>query len=49
MLFRDESAFTIGPNSGVVLDEFVYDPNTQTGKGTGYDAAGIVAGAKPLP
>ena len=32
MLFRDESAFTIGPNSDVVLDEFVYDPNTQTGK-----------------
>lgn len=32
MLFRDESAFTIGPNSDVVLDEFVYDPVTQTGK-----------------
>ena len=32
MLFRDESAFTIGPNSDVVLDEFVYDPNTRTGK-----------------
>lgn len=32
MLFRDESAFTVGPNSDVVLDEFVYDPNTQTGK-----------------
>lgn len=28
MLFRDESAFTIGPNSDVVLDEFVYDPDT---------------------
>ncbi len=32
MLFLDESALTIGPNSEVVLDEFVYDPNTKTGK-----------------
>ena len=31
MLFLDESALTIGPNSEVVLDEFVYDPNTKTG------------------
>jgi len=32
MLFLDESAFTIGPNSDVVLDEFVFDPSTGTGK-----------------
>ena len=29
MLFLDESALTIGPNSEVVLDEFIYDPNHQ--------------------
>ncbi len=28
MLFIDESAFTVGPNSEVVLDEFVFDPDT---------------------
>jgi hypothetical protein len=32
MLFLDESAFTVGPNSDVVLDEFVFDPNTGTGR-----------------
>ena len=32
MLFADQSALTIGPNSEVVLDEFVYDPDTKTGK-----------------
>jgi hypothetical protein len=32
MLFQDESALTIGPNSEVVLDEFVYDPTLKTGK-----------------
>ena len=32
LLFLDGSALTIGPNSDVVLDEFVYDPNTKTGK-----------------
>lgn len=32
MLFLDESAFTIGPNSDVVLDEFVFDPATGNGK-----------------
>ncbi len=31
MLFLDESALTIGPNSDMVLDEFVYDPDAQTG------------------
>jgi len=32
MLFLDESALTIGPDSSVVLDEFVFDPNAKTGK-----------------
>jgi hypothetical protein len=32
MLFLDESALTIGPNSNVTLDEFVYDPGAKTGK-----------------
>ncbi len=31
MLFVDESALTIGPDSEVVLDEFVYDPAAETG------------------
>jgi len=32
LLFVDGSALTIGPNSEVVLDEFVYDPASETGK-----------------
>jgi hypothetical protein len=32
LLFLDGSALTIGPNSEVVLDEFVYDPEAKTGK-----------------
>ncbi|MBI1777742.1 MAG: FecR domain-containing protein [Proteobacteria bacterium] len=32
MLFLDGSAFTVGPNAEVVLDEFVYDPSTEVGK-----------------
>ena len=32
MLFLDESAFSIGPDSDVVLDEFVYDANAGTSK-----------------
>ena len=32
MLFLDESALTIGPNSEVVLDEYVYDPEQKTGR-----------------
>ena len=31
LLFRDETALTIGPQSKVVLDRFVYDPATKTG------------------
>ena len=32
VLFLDKSAMTVGPNSDVTIDEFVYDPNTGTGK-----------------
>ena len=32
LLFLDGSALSIGPNSEVVLDEFVYDPVSKTGK-----------------
>jgi trimeric autotransporter adhesin len=32
LLFVDGSALSIGPNSEVVLDEFVYDPQTESGK-----------------
>jgi hypothetical protein len=32
VLLLDETVFTIGPNSDMVLDEFVYDPSTSIGK-----------------
>ena len=32
LLFLDGSALTIGPNSDVVVDEFVYDPSAKTGR-----------------
>jgi hypothetical protein len=32
VLFLDKSAMTVGPNSDVTIDEFVYDPNTGSGK-----------------
>ncbi len=32
LIFEDGSALTVGPNSSVVLDEFVYDPQAQSGK-----------------
>src|SRR5262245_9698432 len=31
LMFTDQSALTIGPNSEVVLDRFVYDPGRDTG------------------
>lgn len=31
LLFLDESALTVGPNSEVILDKFVYDPQSNTG------------------
>ncbi len=32
LMFLDETIFNIGPNSDVVLDEFVYNPNAGTGQ-----------------
>jgi hypothetical protein len=32
LLFNDETALTIGPNSSVVLNELVYDPNKKKGR-----------------
>ena len=32
LLFLDESSMTIGPNSDLTIDQFVYDPKTGSGK-----------------
>ena len=32
ILFPDQSSLNIGPNSELVIDEYVYDPNTNTGR-----------------
>lgn len=32
LLFVDQSTLTVAPNSDIVLDKFVYDPNQQTGE-----------------
>ena len=32
LLFLDHSALTVGPNSNLVLDKFVYDPDTGVGE-----------------
>lgn len=32
ILLMDQSAFTVGHNSEIVVDEFVYDPGTETGR-----------------
>jgi hypothetical protein len=32
ILFLDQSTLTVAPNSEIVLDEFVYDPSTGTGR-----------------
>jgi len=32
LLLRDETAFTIGPDSEIVMDQFVYDPASDAGK-----------------
>lgn len=31
LLFLDKSSLSIGPNTSILIDEFVYDPNTNTG------------------
>lgn len=32
IMLKDETIFTIGPNSSMVLDEFVYDPSNENGR-----------------
>ena len=32
LLFLDESSMSVGPNSDITIDQFVYDPKTGTGK-----------------
>jgi hypothetical protein len=32
ILLLDETVFTIGPNSAIIIDKFVYDPGTRVGK-----------------
>jgi hypothetical protein len=32
IILLDETVFTIGPRAAIVIDEFVYDPNTSKGK-----------------
>lgn len=41
VLLVDETTFTIGPNSDMVLDEFVYDPKTDAGKVTAKVTKGV--------
>lgn len=41
ILLLDETTFTLGPNSDMVLDEFVYDPASGTGKVSASMAKGV--------
>ena len=54
ILLLDETAFTIGPNSAIVINRFVYDPSTGAGKvdarivkGTFLFITGKIARQKP--
>lgn len=42
VLLMDETVFTIGPNSDLVIDEFVYDPSTGAGKVTANFTKGML-------
>jgi len=42
VLLLDETVFTIGSNSNIVLDEFVYDPFTGVGKVTASVTKGVL-------
>ncbi len=41
ILLRDETTFTLGPNSDMILDEFVFDPATGAGKVSAKMAKGV--------
>jgi len=40
-LLLDQTVFTLGPNSDMVMDDFVYDPNTNGGKMTASLTKGV--------
>jgi len=40
--FVDESTISLAPNSEIVIDEFVYDPNKHAGKMTATVTAGLL-------
>jgi hypothetical protein len=42
ILFLDESSLSVGPNSDVVIDEFIYNPQAGTGKMTLSVARGLL-------
>ena len=42
ILLLDETVFTIGPDSDLVIDEFVYDPSSQTGRLTANFTKGVL-------
>ncbi|MBI5202982.1 MAG: FecR domain-containing protein, partial [Elusimicrobia bacterium] len=41
VMLKDETVFTLGPSSDMILDEFVYDPATQNGKVTATVTKGV--------
>lgn len=41
LLFLDQSTLTVAPNSEIVIDEFVYDPDTDTGQITMSATRGV--------
>lgn len=41
IMLADETTFTLGPNSSMTLDEFVYDPKTGSGKVTAQVTKGV--------
>ncbi len=42
LLFADQSSLSIAPHSDVVINEFLYDPQTQTGNLTATVTAGLL-------
>lgn len=42
ILLLDETVFTIGPESDLVIDEFIYDPGAQTGRLTANFTKGVL-------
>ena len=42
LIFADQSTLTLGENSEIVIDEFVYDPNKQAGNMTATVTTGVL-------